>query len=129
VIDFGDLCAGDPATDLAGGLLALPRESLEEFFLAYGATDDATIRRTLDGPSTSVSCSFSSENLMNRRTARSDIGQLRTLSPSRADLSDGDDDPQVVVASSRNFLTSRALERTTTRSGPTYSRASCGTTS
>jgi len=30
---------------------------------------------------------------MNRRTARSDIGQLRTLSPSRADLSDGDDDP------------------------------------
>ena len=47
VIDFGDLCAGDPATDLAGGLLALPRESLEEFFRAYGATDDATIRRTL----------------------------------------------------------------------------------
>ena len=47
MIDFGDLCAGDPATDLAGGLLALPRESLEEFFRAYGATDDATIRRTL----------------------------------------------------------------------------------
>jgi aminoglycoside phosphotransferase (APT) family kinase protein len=47
VIDFGDLCAGDPATDLAGGLLALPYQSLEEFFLAYGDLDDATIRRTL----------------------------------------------------------------------------------
>jgi aminoglycoside phosphotransferase (APT) family kinase protein len=47
VIDFGDLCAGDPATDLAGGLLALPLQSLEEFFGAYGELDDSTIRRTL----------------------------------------------------------------------------------
>jgi len=47
VIDFGDLCAGDPATDLAGGLLALPYPSLDEFFHAYGDVDDATIRRTL----------------------------------------------------------------------------------
>jgi hypothetical protein len=47
VIDFGDMCAGDPATDLAGGLLALPYESLDEFFRAYGAVDDAMLRRTL----------------------------------------------------------------------------------
>ena len=47
VIDFGDMCAGDPATDLAGGLLALPFEALEEYFRAYGAIDDATLRRTL----------------------------------------------------------------------------------
>jgi aminoglycoside phosphotransferase (APT) family kinase protein len=47
VIDFGDLCAGDPATDLAGGLLALPFQSLGEFFGAYGELDDSTIRRTL----------------------------------------------------------------------------------
>ena len=47
VIDFGDLCGGDPATDLAGGLLALPSQSLDEFFRAYGELDDATIRRTL----------------------------------------------------------------------------------
>lgn len=47
IIDFGDLCAGDPATDLAGGLLSLPLHSLDEFFHAYGELDDATIRRTL----------------------------------------------------------------------------------
>jgi aminoglycoside phosphotransferase (APT) family kinase protein len=47
VIDFGDLCAGDPATDLAGGFLTLPFESIDEFFLAYGSIDDATTRRTL----------------------------------------------------------------------------------
>jgi aminoglycoside phosphotransferase (APT) family kinase protein len=47
VIDFGDICAGDPATDLAAGILALPHESLDEFFRAYGAVDDATLRRTL----------------------------------------------------------------------------------
>jgi aminoglycoside phosphotransferase (APT) family kinase protein len=47
VIDFGDLCAGDPATDLAGALMSLPFESIEEFFDAYGAVDRATQRRTL----------------------------------------------------------------------------------
>jgi aminoglycoside phosphotransferase (APT) family kinase protein len=47
VIDFGDLCAGDPATDLAGALMSLPFESIEEFFDAYGAVDLATKRRTL----------------------------------------------------------------------------------
>ena len=47
VIDFGDLCAGDPATDLAGGFLAFPFESIDEYLTAYGAIDDATLRRTL----------------------------------------------------------------------------------
>jgi aminoglycoside phosphotransferase (APT) family kinase protein len=47
VIDFGDLCAGDPATDLAGGFLALPFESLTTFLDAYGVIDDATVQRTL----------------------------------------------------------------------------------
>jgi aminoglycoside phosphotransferase (APT) family kinase protein len=47
VIDFGDLCAGDPATDLAGALMSLPFESIQEFFDAYGEVDLAMKRRTL----------------------------------------------------------------------------------
>jgi aminoglycoside phosphotransferase (APT) family kinase protein len=47
VVDFGDLCAGDPATDLAGALLTLPYDALQTFFAAYGSTDDATIARTI----------------------------------------------------------------------------------
>ncbi len=47
VVDFGDLCAGDPATDLAGGLMALPFEALDEFFSTYGPLDDATLWRTV----------------------------------------------------------------------------------
>jgi aminoglycoside phosphotransferase (APT) family kinase protein len=47
VVDFGDLCAGDPATDLAGGLLTLPFEHLETFFSAYGSVDEPTRWRTI----------------------------------------------------------------------------------
>ncbi len=47
VVDFGDLGAGDPATDLAGGLLSLPYDALEHFFAAYGAGEDATLWRTI----------------------------------------------------------------------------------
>lgn len=47
IIDFGDLCAGDPATDLAGGFLALPFESLATFLDAYGDIHDSTVQRTL----------------------------------------------------------------------------------
>jgi aminoglycoside phosphotransferase (APT) family kinase protein len=47
VVDFGDLCAGDPATDLAGGLLALPFDALDTFFRAYGTPNEATVKRTL----------------------------------------------------------------------------------
>ena len=47
VIDFGDMCAGDPATDLAGGFLTLPFESIDGFFATYGPVDRATMQRTL----------------------------------------------------------------------------------
>jgi aminoglycoside phosphotransferase (APT) family kinase protein len=47
VVDFGDLCAGDPATDLAGALLTLPYGALDTFFAAYGLPDDATLARTI----------------------------------------------------------------------------------
>lgn len=47
VTDFGDLCAGDPATDLAGALLSLPFAALEQFFATYGLDDEATLRRTV----------------------------------------------------------------------------------
>jgi aminoglycoside phosphotransferase (APT) family kinase protein len=45
VIDFGELCAGDPATDLSAAWLVLPAGSASRFFDAYGGADDATIRR------------------------------------------------------------------------------------
>lgn len=45
VIDFGDLCAGDPATDLCAAWLLLPAGAAGRFFEAYGAADEATIRR------------------------------------------------------------------------------------
>ena len=47
VIDFGDLCAGDPATDLAGGLMSLPFRALDDFFGAYRFVDSATLQRTI----------------------------------------------------------------------------------
>lgn len=45
VIDFGELCAGDPATDLAAAWLLLPRGAAARFFDAYANADAATIRR------------------------------------------------------------------------------------
>lgn len=47
VIDFGDLCAGDPALDLAAAWILLPDQcAIERFRGAYrGAADDATWRR------------------------------------------------------------------------------------
>ncbi|MEV8372747.1 aminoglycoside phosphotransferase family protein [Kribbella sp. NPDC056861] len=47
VIDFGDLCAGDPATDLAAAWLLLPEGAAGRFFESYGAVDDAMMRRAL----------------------------------------------------------------------------------
>jgi len=44
VVDFGDLCAGDPATDVAGVWLLLPAAATGAFHEAYG-TDDALERR------------------------------------------------------------------------------------
>jgi aminoglycoside phosphotransferase (APT) family kinase protein len=47
VIDFGDLCSGDPATDLAGAWMLLPSSALDIFLAAYGGIDDALERRSL----------------------------------------------------------------------------------
>ncbi len=47
VVDFGDLCAGDPSTDLAGGFLALNADALDTFIDAYGGLDQATLWRTI----------------------------------------------------------------------------------
>ncbi|GIJ44024.1 phosphotransferase [Virgisporangium aliadipatigenens] len=46
VIDFGDLCAGDPAYDLSAGWLLLPDGAVDRFLAAYRpGPDDATVRR------------------------------------------------------------------------------------
>lgn len=46
VIDFGDLCAGDPACDLAAPWILLPDGAADRFHAAYRPTaDDATLRR------------------------------------------------------------------------------------
>ncbi|MEW1547732.1 aminoglycoside phosphotransferase family protein [Streptomyces tsukubensis] len=46
VIDFGDLCAGDPAGDLAAVWILLPDEAFDRFHAAYQPTlDAATLRR------------------------------------------------------------------------------------
>jgi len=46
VIDFGDMCAGDPACDLAACWILLPDGSIDRFHAAYRPTlDAATLRR------------------------------------------------------------------------------------
>ncbi|EDY50519.1 aminoglycoside phosphotransferase family protein [Streptomyces clavuligerus] len=46
VIDFGDLCAGDPACDLASSWMLLPDGFIDRFHRSYGpAADAATLRR------------------------------------------------------------------------------------
>ena len=50
VIDFGELCAGDPATDLAAAWLLLPAGTASRFFGAYANADNATIARARGGP-------------------------------------------------------------------------------
>jgi aminoglycoside phosphotransferase (APT) family kinase protein len=46
VIDFGDLCAGDPACDLAAAWVLLPDDATDRFHDAYQPTPDpATLRR------------------------------------------------------------------------------------
>ncbi|MEU4480576.1 aminoglycoside phosphotransferase family protein [Micromonospora sp. NPDC023966] len=45
VIDFGELCAGDPATDLAAAWVLLPAGTAKRFFDAYERADEATIAR------------------------------------------------------------------------------------
>ncbi|RLK62000.1 aminoglycoside phosphotransferase family protein [Actinokineospora cianjurensis] len=45
VIDFGELCAGDPATDLSAAWILLPAGAVTRFFDAYQHADEATIAR------------------------------------------------------------------------------------
>lgn len=45
VLDFGELCAGDPATDLSAAWLLLPEGTADRFFESYAAADPATITR------------------------------------------------------------------------------------
>jgi aminoglycoside phosphotransferase (APT) family kinase protein len=46
VIDFGDMCAGDPACDLAACWILLPDGVIDRFHEAYGSVPDrATLRR------------------------------------------------------------------------------------
>ncbi len=45
VIDFGELCAGDPATDLSAAWILLPDGAAARFFDSYGEADEATIAR------------------------------------------------------------------------------------
>lgn len=56
VIDFGDLCAGDPATDLAMLALLAPFEATTVAFELYGASDDQ--RRRAVGWATLLSAMF-----------------------------------------------------------------------
>jgi aminoglycoside phosphotransferase (APT) family kinase protein len=45
VIDFGEMCAGDPATDLSAAWILLPAGTASRFFGSYGHADGATIAR------------------------------------------------------------------------------------
>jgi aminoglycoside phosphotransferase (APT) family kinase protein len=45
VIDFGDMCAGDPATDLSAAWILLPAGTASRFFDMYAQADAATIAR------------------------------------------------------------------------------------
>lgn len=45
VIDFGELCAGDPATDLAAAWVLLPAGTASRFFDSCEHADEATIAR------------------------------------------------------------------------------------
>jgi aminoglycoside phosphotransferase (APT) family kinase protein len=45
ILDFGDMCAGDRANDLAAAWILLPDGSAGAFFDAYGTVDGDTERR------------------------------------------------------------------------------------
>ena len=47
VIDFGDLCAGDPATDIGAAWMSIPAEAFRDFGSAYGELDQALVARAL----------------------------------------------------------------------------------
>ncbi|MER8041721.1 aminoglycoside phosphotransferase family protein [Streptomyces sp. NPDC094032] len=45
VIDFGEMCAGDPAADLSAAWILLPAGAASRFFDSYERADEATITR------------------------------------------------------------------------------------
>lgn len=45
VIDFGDLCAGDPAVDVGAAMMTLGDDGMEELWVSYGGRDPAVERR------------------------------------------------------------------------------------
>ncbi|MER7014274.1 aminoglycoside phosphotransferase family protein [Saccharopolyspora sp. NPDC000359] len=45
VVDFGDMCAGDPATDLSAAWILLPTGATTRFFDTYEHADEATTTR------------------------------------------------------------------------------------
>lgn len=45
VIDFGDMCSGDPATDLSAAWLLAPSGSADHFFSEYARADEAAVLR------------------------------------------------------------------------------------
>ena len=47
VIDFGDMCAGDPATDVAGAWMLLTVPAIDVFSAAYGGVDATLEARSL----------------------------------------------------------------------------------
>jgi aminoglycoside phosphotransferase (APT) family kinase protein len=49
VIDFGDLCAGDPAYDLSAEWLLLPQDTTDHFYTAYQPIPDAATMRRARG--------------------------------------------------------------------------------
>ncbi|MFF3976128.1 aminoglycoside phosphotransferase family protein [Streptomyces sp. NPDC001828] len=56
VIDFGDMCVGDPAVDLAAAWVLLPTGAAARFFDAYAQADPAMIRRA--GGLAALKCLF-----------------------------------------------------------------------
>jgi aminoglycoside phosphotransferase (APT) family kinase protein len=49
VVDFGDLCAGDPALDLASAWVLLPDGTIDDFHTAYEPSPDAATARRARG--------------------------------------------------------------------------------
>lgn len=45
VIDLGEMCGGDPATDLCAAWILLPDGAAQQFFDAYEHADEATVAR------------------------------------------------------------------------------------
>jgi aminoglycoside phosphotransferase (APT) family kinase protein len=81
VIDFGDLTAGDPATDLSVAWMLLPLPAHEAFFSASGAAYDAALRARARGWALAlglVFLTFSADNprmlAIGKRTLRRVLG-------------------------------------------------------